>query len=34
MKQRVEDLDWKNLGFVYRDLPYRYVAKYKDGQWQ
>ncbi|RMC38725.1 branched-chain amino acid aminotransferase [Lactobacillus sp. ESL0236] len=34
MKQRVEDLDWKNLGFVYRDLPYRYEAKYKDGQWQ
>lgn len=34
MKQRVEDLDWKNLGFVYRDLPYRYEAKYKDGEWQ
>ena len=34
MKQKVEDLDWKNLGFVYRDLPYRYEAKYKDGEWQ
>ncbi|WP_278960273.1 branched-chain amino acid aminotransferase [Lactobacillus apis] len=34
MKQKVEDLDWKNLGFVYRDLPYRYEAKYRDGEWQ
>ena len=34
MKQQVEDLDWKNLGFKYRDLPYRYEAKYKDGEWQ
>ena len=34
MKQRVEDLDWKNLGFIYRDLPYRYEAKYQDGEWQ
>ncbi|WEV39504.1 branched-chain amino acid aminotransferase [Lactobacillus sp. ESL0680] len=34
MKQKIEDLDWNNLGFEYRDLPYRYEAKYKDGEWQ
>ena len=27
------DLDWNNLGFEYRDLPYRYQAVYKDGAW-
>ncbi|WEV39860.1 branched-chain amino acid aminotransferase [Lactobacillus sp. ESL0681] len=34
MKQKVADLDWNDLGFKYRDLPYRFEAKYKDGQWQ
>lgn len=33
-KQRVEDLDWNNLGFHYRDLPYRFKAEFKDGKWQ
>ncbi|MEY8463557.1 branched-chain amino acid aminotransferase [Streptococcus merionis] len=27
-------LDWENLGFSYMKLPYRYLAYYKDGQWQ
>lgn len=27
------DLDWDNLGFEYRDLPYRYRAYWKDGEW-
>lgn len=27
------DLDWENLGFNYMELPYRYRAHYKDGQW-
>lgn len=26
-------LDWENLGFEYRKLPFRYIAHYKDGQW-
>ncbi|CAM3023068.1 branched-chain amino acid aminotransferase [Lactiplantibacillus plajomi] len=26
-------LDWNNLGFKYRNLPYRYRAYYKDGEW-
>src|SRR5699024_2747539 len=34
VKQKVEDLDWNNLGFEYRDLPYRYKAIYREGQWQ
>ncbi|MEL5941151.1 branched chain amino acid aminotransferase, partial [Tetragenococcus halophilus] len=33
-KQRVEDLDWNNLGFHYRDLPYRFKAEFKEGKWQ
>ncbi|WP_280928001.1 branched-chain amino acid aminotransferase [Lactobacillus sp. ESL0791] len=33
MKEKVENLDWNNLGFQYHDLPYRYEAKYKDGKW-
>src|SRR5699024_1591432 len=32
--EKVENLDWNNLGFEYHDLPYSFVAKYKDGQWQ
>ncbi|MDR2977006.1 MAG: branched-chain amino acid aminotransferase [Streptococcaceae bacterium] len=27
------DLDWKNLDFSYRKLPYRYISHYKDGAW-
>ena len=27
-------MDWQNLEFEYRQLPYRYVANYKDGAWQ
>lgn len=26
-------IDWKNLGFEYMDLPFRYLAHWKDGQW-
>ena len=26
-------IDWENLGFAYMKLPYRYIAHYKDGQW-
>lgn len=26
-------LDWKNLGFEYMDLPYRFLAHFKDGKW-
>ena len=33
-KQDVKDLDWKNLGFEYRDLPYSYNEEFKDGKWQ
>ena len=25
------DLDWENLGFAYRKLPFRYISYYKDG---
>ncbi|MDO4666337.1 MAG: branched-chain amino acid aminotransferase [Streptococcus sp.] len=28
------NLDWENLGFSYMKLPYRYIAYYKNGQWQ
>ncbi|MBA1392519.1 branched-chain amino acid aminotransferase, partial [Lactobacillus sp. XV13L] len=34
MKQQANELDWTNLGFQYRDLPYRYEAKFKEGKWQ
>ena len=27
------DLDWENLGFNYRNLPFRYISYYKDGKW-
>ncbi|MCC7666437.1 branched-chain amino acid aminotransferase [Liquorilactobacillus satsumensis] len=33
-KQNVADLDWSNLGFSYRDLPYSYHEDFKDGNWQ
>lgn len=26
--------DWDNLGFTYEKLPYRYLARYRDGQWE
>ena len=28
------NLDWGNLGFSYMKLPYRYIAYYKNGQWE
>ena len=27
------DLDWENLGFNYRKLPFRYISYFKDGKW-
>ncbi|KRL05905.1 branched-chain amino acid aminotransferase [Liquorilactobacillus oeni] len=33
-KQKVEELDWSNLGFKYRNLPYSYHEEFKDGKWQ
>ena len=27
------DLDWENIGFAYRKLPFRYLSYYKDGKW-
>ena len=27
------NLDWENLGFSYRETDYRYVSRYKDGEW-
>lgn len=27
------ELDWENLGFEYKKLPFRYISYYKDGQW-
>jgi branched-chain amino acid aminotransferase len=30
--QKVE-LDWGNIGFVYRKTDYRYIAYWKDGRW-
>lgn len=27
------DLDWGNIGFNYRETPYRYVSDYKNGSW-
>jgi len=29
----MENIDWKNLGFVYRECPYRFQAVYKNGAW-
>lgn len=28
------NLDWENLGFSYRNLPFRYIARFKDGKWR
>lgn len=27
-------IDWENLGFSYMKLPYRFIAYYKNGEWQ
>ena len=27
------DLDWENLGFAYRKLPFSFISYYKDGKW-
>ena len=27
------NIDWENLGFEYMNLPYRFIARFKDGQW-
>ncbi len=32
--RELKDLDWKNLGFIYRPCDWRYVAEFKDGSWQ
>lgn len=29
-----ETLDWSNLGFNYMNLPYRYRAYWRDGEWR
>ncbi|NVY96739.1 branched-chain amino acid aminotransferase [Lactobacillus sp. DCY120] len=33
-KVTASEIDFNNLGFDYMDLPYRYQAIYRDGQWQ
>lgn len=33
-KVQVSDVDFNNLGFEYMDLPYRYQAYYRNGEWQ
>lgn len=30
----MEKIDWGNLGFQYRNMPYRFVAHFKNGNWQ
>lgn len=27
------DFDWKNLGFKYRKMDFRYISQWKDGKW-
>ena len=27
-------IDWNNLGFSYIKTPWRFIAKWKDGQWE
>lgn len=29
----MENIDYKTLSFSYHEIPYRFVAKYKDGKW-
>lgn len=33
MEPKIVDLDWKNLGFGYMKLPYRFIMHWKDGAW-
>ena len=33
MSVQAKDLDFNNLGFAYINLPFRYLSKYEDGQW-
>ncbi|MCK8623926.1 branched-chain amino acid aminotransferase [Apilactobacillus xinyiensis] len=33
-KANAKEIDWNNLGFSYMDLPYRFKAMYKNGEWQ
>ena len=28
-----KNIDWSNLGFGYMKTDWRYVANYKDGEW-
>ena len=28
-----KNLDWDNLGFAYREIDYRVVARYREGSW-
>ncbi|MFD1670498.1 branched-chain amino acid aminotransferase [Agrilactobacillus yilanensis] len=34
MAVKASEIDWNNLGFDYMDLPYRYIAHYRNGQWE
>ena len=29
-----KELDWGSMGFAYRTTDFRYVADYKNGEWQ
>ena len=33
-KTMTVNLDWENLGFSYMKLPHRYIAYYRNGQWE
>jgi branched-chain amino acid aminotransferase len=33
LKEDTVELDWANMGFAYRQLPYRFQAEWKDGEW-
>lgn len=34
MAVKASEIDWNNLGFDYMELPYRYLAYYRNGQWE
>ncbi len=34
MVVKVSDIDWNSLGFDYMQLPYRYLAYYRNGKWE
>ncbi|WP_230914029.1 branched-chain amino acid aminotransferase [Agrilactobacillus fermenti] len=34
MVVKASDIDWNNLGFNYMQLPYRYLAYYRNGKWE